>query len=212
MPLAPVVMLPQVHLSGVQPPASAKPIPGVPLASQASYGVTLPPQSLSALSALDERASLLFEKQVCSQLSFSLNACVLIRLYSPCELQVWKLSEFQTVPEAFEAFSKISAVPSELRRWHGSKREARASSTAFSRFKNGLAAEVNTRMAALGSTMADVVGALEMERERIPATRTISSLQSYAAGTAVIASCLANISTAAEHAFNFLPKICFDNS
>ena len=86
---------------------------------------------------------------------------------SPCELQVWKLSEFQTVPEAFGAFSKISAVPSDFRRWHGSKKEARASSTAFSRFKNGLVAEVRNRMAALGSTMAAVVGALEMERERI---------------------------------------------
>eukprot|EP00891_Asterochloris_glomerata_P003223 jgi/Astpho2/3223/Aster-05747 len=118
MPLAPVVMLPQVPLSGVQPPASPKPIPWVPLASQASYGVTLPPQSLSALSALDERDSFLFEKQV------------------------WKLSRFQTVPEAFEAFSKISTVPSDFRRWQGSKKEARASSTAFSRFKNGLAAEV----------------------------------------------------------------------
>ena len=62
MPLAPMVMLPQVPLSGVQPPASAKPIPWVPLASQASYGVTLPPQSLSALSALDERDSFLFRE------------------------------------------------------------------------------------------------------------------------------------------------------
>ena len=50
MPFAPVVMLPQVPLSGVQPPASAKPMPWLPRASQASYGVTLPPQSLSALS------------------------------------------------------------------------------------------------------------------------------------------------------------------
>ena len=94
-----------------------------------------------------------------------------------CELQVWKLSEFQTVPEAFEAFSNISVVPLDLRRWHGSKKEARASSMAFSRFKNGLAAEVRNRMAALGSIMAAVVKALEMERERITATRTISSLQ-----------------------------------
>ena len=54
---------------------------------------------------------------------------------------------------------------------------------AFSRFKNGLAVEVRNRIAALGSTMAVVVGALEMERERIPDTmvtvlaRTVSSLQ-----------------------------------
>eukprot|EP00891_Asterochloris_glomerata_P001047 jgi/Astpho2/1047/Aster-07435 len=155
MPPAPVVMLPQVPLFGVQPPASAKTMPWVPLASQASYGVTLPPQSLSAPSAPDERDSFLLEKQV------------------------WKLSDFQTVPEAFVAFSKISAVPSEIRRWHGSKKEARASSMAFSKFKNGLAAEVKNRMDpdALGSTMAAVVGALEMERERIPATSTVSSLQ-----------------------------------
>ena len=92
-------------------------------------------------------------------------------------MQVWRLSDFQTVPAAFEAFAKISAVPSDLRRWHGSKKEARASSKAFSRFKNGLAAEVRNRMAALGITMAAVVGALELERERIPATRTVSSLQ-----------------------------------
>ena len=81
-PFAPVVMLPQVPFSGVQPPASAKPIPWVPLASQAGYGITLPPQSLSALSASSERDSL-FEKQVCSQLPFSLSACVLVRLYFP---------------------------------------------------------------------------------------------------------------------------------
>ena len=48
---------------------------------------------------------------------------------------------------------------------------------AFSRFKNGLAAEARNRMAALGSTIDVVVGALEMDRERIPATRTASSLQ-----------------------------------
>ena len=48
---------------------------------------------------------------------------------------------------------------------------------ASSRFKNGLAAEARNRMAALGSTMDVVVGALEMERERSPATRTASSLQ-----------------------------------
>eukprot|EP00891_Asterochloris_glomerata_P004264 jgi/Astpho2/4264/Aster-05214 len=135
MPFAPVVMLPQVPLSSVQPPASAKPIPSVPVASQASYGVALPLQPLSALSASDERHASLFEKQV------------------------WKLSGFQTVPEALEAFSKISAVPSEFCRWHGSKKEARASSTAFSRYRNGLAAEAETRMAALGSTMAAVIGA-----------------------------------------------------
>ena len=72
--------------------------------------------------------------------------------FSPCELRVWKLSDFQTVPEAFVAFSKISAVPSDLRRWHGSKKEARASSKAFSRIKNGLAAEVRNRMAGLTNT------------------------------------------------------------
>ena len=83
MPFAPVVMLPQVPLSGVQPPASARPTPWVPLAAQASCGVTLPPQSLSALSALDERDSFLFEKQVCSQSPSSLSACVLVRLYFP---------------------------------------------------------------------------------------------------------------------------------
>ena len=112
---------------------------------------------------------------------------------SPCELQVWKLSEFQTVPEAFGAFSKISAVPSDFRRWHGSKKEARASSTAFSGFKNGLVAEVRNRMhmAALGSTMAAVVGQL-------------AHCSSYAAGTAMIPSYLASVSRAAEQAFNCL--------
>ena len=98
-------------------------------------------------------------------------------MFSPCKLQVWKLSDFKTVPEAFEAFSKISVVPSDHCRWHGSKKEARASSMVFSRFKNGLAAGGRNRMDALGSTMAAVVGASEMERECIPATRTVSSLQ-----------------------------------
>ena len=91
--------------------------------------------------------------------------------------QVWKLSDYLTVPEAFGEFVKISAIPSENRRWHGTQKEARASSTAFSRFKNGLAAEVSNRMASLGSTMAAVLGALEMERQGIPATKTVSSLQ-----------------------------------
>ena len=123
MPFAPVVMLPQVPLSGLQPPASAKPIPRVPLALPTSYGIALPRQSLSVLNAPDERDCFLAEKQVCSQLPFSLSACVSVRP-SPCEMQVWRLSDFQTVPAAFEAFAKISAVPSDLRRWHGSKREA----------------------------------------------------------------------------------------
>ena len=79
MSSAPVVMLPQVPLSGVQPPVPAKPMPWVPLASQTSYGITLPPQSLSALSAPDERDSFLLEKQVCSQLPFSSSACVPFR-------------------------------------------------------------------------------------------------------------------------------------
>ena len=79
MPFAPVVMLPQVPLSGIQPPAPAKRMPWVPLASQASYGVALPPQSLSALSAPDERDSFMVEKQVSSQLLFNLSACVLVR-------------------------------------------------------------------------------------------------------------------------------------
>ena len=81
MPFTPVVMLPQVPHSGVQPPASAKPLPWVPLASQASYGVTLPPQSLNALSAPDERDSFLVEKQVCSHLPFSLSACAGTAVY-----------------------------------------------------------------------------------------------------------------------------------
>ena len=55
MPFASMAVLPQVPLSSVQPPASANPMPWLPLASQASYGTTLPPQFLSALSALDER-------------------------------------------------------------------------------------------------------------------------------------------------------------
>ena len=130
---------------------------------------------------------------------------------SPCQLQVWKLSKFQTVPEALEAFSKISAVPSDLCRWHGSKKDARASSTAFSRFKNSLAAEVRNRMAALGSTMAAVVGALEMERERSLLPGQSAHCSSYAAGTAVIVSCWASVSRAAQHAFACL-LICIDNS
>ena len=79
-------------------------------------------------------------------IAFQLERLCIGQTFSPCDMQVWKLSEFQTVPEAIEAFSKISAVPSEIRRWHGSKKEARASSMAFSRFKNGLAAEVWNRM------------------------------------------------------------------
>ena len=71
-PFAPVVMLPQVPLSSVQPPASAKPIPWVPLASQASHGVTLPPQSLSEMSASSERDSFLFGKTRVQSIAFQL--------------------------------------------------------------------------------------------------------------------------------------------
>ena len=77
-PFAPMMMLPQAPHSGVQPPAYAKSMLWVPLASQASYGITLPPQSLSVLSTLDERESFLVEKQVCSQFPSSLSACVLV--------------------------------------------------------------------------------------------------------------------------------------
>ena len=66
MSCAPVVMLPQVPLSWFQPPVSAKPMPWVP-------------QSLSVLSAPLERDSFLVEKQVCSQLPFSLSACALFK-------------------------------------------------------------------------------------------------------------------------------------
>ena len=86
MPFAPVVMLPQVPLSSVQSPASAKPMPWVPLASQASYGVSLPPESLCALSVPDERDSFLVEKQVCKLLPFSLSSCVLVRPRDPFPL------------------------------------------------------------------------------------------------------------------------------
>ena len=103
--------------------------------------------------------------------------------FSPSELQVWKLSDSRQSQKhlffkisAVHLFSKISAVPLDLRRCHGGKKEAGAS-MAFSGFKHGLAAEVSNRMAALCSTMAAVVGALQMERQHIPATRTISSLQ-----------------------------------
>ena len=100
MPLAPVVMLPQVPLPFFQPPASAKPAPWVPLASQASYGVALPPQSLKALSALDERGSFLFEKQVCSQLPSSLSACVLLRPYFPLSAAGLEALRFSNRPRS----------------------------------------------------------------------------------------------------------------
>ena len=72
---------------------------------------------------------------------------------------------------------------------------------AFSRFKNGLAAEVRNRMAALGSNMAVVVRALEMQREHPPPGQ-LAHCSSYAAGTAVIPSWLAGVSRAAEQAFD----------
>ena len=65
-------------------------------------------------------------------------------------------------------------------------------------------------MAALGSTMAVVVRALEMGRERIPATRTVSSLQQLCSRYCSDSSCLASVSRAAEQAFACL-LICIDN-
>ena len=135
-------------------------------------------------------------------IAFQLERLCIGQTFSPWELQVWKLSDFQTVPEVFEAFSKVSAVPSEIRRWHGSKKEARASSMAFSRFKNGLAAEVRNRMDALGSTMAAVVRALEWNVSAFPPPGQSARCSSYAAGTAVTPGCLASASRAAEHAFD----------
>ena len=177
MPVAPVVMLPQVPLSSVQPPASANPMPWVPLASKASHGVTLPPQALSALSPGDERDSFLVEKQVCSQLPFSLSACVLVR---PCRLVNCRCGGSQISRQSQKHLRRSPRSQRCLQTSAGgmaAKKKARASSMAFSRFKTGIAAEVRNRMFALGSTMAAVVGALEMERERNSATRTVSSLQ-----------------------------------
>ena len=42
MPFAPTVVLPEVSLSSVQPLASANPMTWVPLASQASFGASVP--------------------------------------------------------------------------------------------------------------------------------------------------------------------------
>ena len=122
----------------------------------------------------------------------------------------------QIFKQSQKHLTEVSAVPSDLRRWHGSKKEAsllalRASSKAFSRFKNGLAAEDNNRMAALGSTMAAVVGALEMERDASLPPGQSAHCSSYAASTAEIPSCLASVSRATEPAFVCL-LICVDNS
>ena len=92
-------------------------------------------------------------------IAFQLERLCAGQTFSPCVLQLWKLSDCRTVSKAFEGFPKILAVPSDLRRWHGSQKEARANSMAFARFKVDLAAELRNHMAALGSTMAAVVGA-----------------------------------------------------
>ena len=86
LPFVPQMMLPSVHLarSCVQPPAGlaglaatlAKPVPRVPLASCASYGVRLPPQSFSAPSAVDEGSSFSVKKQVCGPLTLCFKAGV----------------------------------------------------------------------------------------------------------------------------------------
>ena len=80
---------------------------------------------------------------------------------------------------------------------------------AFSSFKNGLAAELRNRMDALGSTMAAVVGALEMARERISATRIVSSLQQPCSRYSSDSKLLGK-RKAAEQAFGCL-QICIVN-
>ena len=174
MPPAPVVMLPQVPLFGAQPPASAKTMPWVPLASQASYGVTLPPQSLSAPSAPDERDSLLLEKQVRSRWPFSLSASVLVRTCSLVNCrsgsQIFKQSQKHLWRSArSQRCLQRSAGGMAARR----RQEPAAWPSQDSRM--ALLLRSRHRMDALGSTMAAVVGALEMER--IPATSTVSSLK-----------------------------------
>ena len=175
MSFAPVVMLPQVPLSGVQPPVSAKPMPGVPLTSQTSYGITLPPQSLSALSAPDERDSFLVTKQVCSQLPLSLSACVLVR---PFRLVNRRCGSSQISRQSQKHLRRFQRSQRCLQTCAGGMAARRKQGpAAWPSQGSKIAAEVRNRMAALGSTMAVVVRALEMERERIPATRTVSSLQ-----------------------------------
>ena len=81
LPLAPQLVLPQMTSarSHVQPQAGlaglaaavAKRMPGVPLASHASYGVLLPPQPFSAPSPFDEGSSFSVKKQVCGPLTVS---------------------------------------------------------------------------------------------------------------------------------------------
>ena len=56
--------------------------------------------------------------------------------------------------------------------------------------------------------MAAVVGALEMKCERIPATRTVSSLQQLCSRytvvrTTVIVNCLASVSRADEQVYDY---------
>ena len=215
----PVVMLPQVPLSSVQPAASAKPIPWVPLASQASYGVTLSPQSLIALSASNERDSFLVVKQVCA------HAC------SRVAFQLERLFTGLTVPPLVSCRSGNSQNSKQsqkhLRRSPRSQRCLQSFAGGMAaRKKQGPAARPSqdSRMAlllrsaepcrncmdALGSTMAAVVGALEMECERTSATES-AHCSSYAAGTAVFPSCLASVSRAAEQAFDCL-LIYIENS
>ena len=208
---APVVMLPQVPVSGLQPLASAKPMPWVPLASQASYGITLPPQSLSALSALDERDSFLVEKQVCSQLPFSLSACVLVR---PSRLVNCRSGSSQ--------ISRMSQK--HLRRSPRSQRCLQTSAGGMAaRRKLGPAAwpSQDSGMALLLRSGTGwlpweapwllLSGLQKWNVSAFPPPGQSAHCSSYAAGTAVIPSCLASVSSATEQAFDCLLS-CIDNS
>ena len=212
MPVAPVVMLPQVALSSVQPPASANPMPWVPLASKASYCVTLPPQALSALSPGDERDSFLVEKQVCSQLPFSLSACVVFR---PCRLVNCRCGSSQISRQSQKHLRRSPRSQRCLQTSAGgmAARKKQGPAAWPSQDSNGIAAEVRNRMPweapwLLWSGLQTWNGS-----EFSPPGQS-AHCSSYAAGTAVIPSCLASVSRAAEQAFDclliklkFLPPI-----
>ena len=53
------------------------------------------------------------------------------------------LKDFQTVGQAWEAYEAIAAIP--LRRWQGDLKQRTKYSTAFGRFRDGLAAQIKAR-------------------------------------------------------------------
>ncbi len=88
----------------------------------------------------------------------------------------WTLAGKTSLREVWSDYQRISAILDKQRSWAGTKRERGASSTAFNRFKDGLAAEISWRIKQ-GDCEESALAAIEQKLQGLPASKHFTPLQ-----------------------------------